>query len=154
MGSANPYLYGEGHQPFAPHFPFYDVTSGCNSNDITEEYGLPYFCAGPGYDKVTGWGSANMLQLAWMINYTLAGDEAGPSISMTGPPVNRWYNTDQTINWSLSDASGNGHRPVGVSGFSQAWDADPAIPAANRLREQVAATTVCRSMEPAAPPAD
>jgi hypothetical protein len=128
MGSANPYLYREGNQPFAPHFPFYDITSGCNNNDITEQYGLPYFCAGPGYDKVTGWGSANMLQLAWMINYTLAGDGAGPSISITGPPANRWYNTDQTINWSLSDASGNGHQPVGVSGFSQAWDADPGDP--------------------------
>ena len=78
LGNANWYLYYEGYQPFAAHYPFYDITSGCNNNDITQQYGLTPFCAGPDYDLVTGWGSANMLQLAWMMNDFVAGDSGGP----------------------------------------------------------------------------
>jgi hypothetical protein len=128
MGEANPYLYNEFIHPFAPHYPFYDITSGCNNNDITQRYGLQYFCAGPGYDLVTGVGSANMLQLAWTINSFLAGDGAGPTASITGPPVNHWYNTDQSVSWTLTDNNGNGHRPNGPAGASLAWDADPGDP--------------------------
>jgi Pro-kumamolisin, activation domain/Divergent InlB B-repeat domain len=127
-GAANSYLYNEGLQPFAPHYPFYDITQGCNNNDITQRYNLPYFCAGAGYDRVTGWGSANMLQLAWMINYTLAGDGVGPSASFSGPPVNHWYNVDQTVTWSLTGSSGNGRPPNGVAGYSDGWDTDPGDP--------------------------
>jgi hypothetical protein len=129
LGSPSPYFYQEGIAPFAPHYPFYDITSGCNNNDITQRYGLAYFCAGAWYDRVTGWGSANMLQLAWMINYSLAGDNGGPTASISGPPVNHWYNTDQTVSWTLSDTTGNGHRPNGPAGSSAAWDADPGDPA-------------------------
>lgn len=125
VGNVNPLIYSEGVQQSAPHYPFYDITQGCNNNDITEKYHLQYFCAAPGYDRATGWGSANMFQFAWMINYALAGDGLGPSIALTGPPTYHWYNTDQTVNWSMTDQSGNGHRPIGVAGFSQAWDADP-----------------------------
>lgn len=128
MGEANPYLYSEGLGPSAPHYPFYDITSGCNNNDITQRYGLQYFCAGAWYDRVTGWGSANMLQLAWTINSFLAGDGAGPTASITGPPINQWYNTDQSISWTLTDNSGNGHRPNGPAGASLAWDSDPGDP--------------------------
>jgi len=129
MGSANPYLYSEGLAPSAPHYPFYDITSGCNNNDITEKYHLSYFCAGPGYDRVTGWGSANMLQLAWTINYFLAGDGGGPSADFSGsPPTHHWYNTDQTVTWTLTDSTRNGHRPNGAAGSSAAWDADPGDP--------------------------
>jgi subtilase family serine protease len=36
MGIGNYYLYQFGKNPsYAPHYPFYDITSGCNSNDIT-----------------------------------------------------------------------------------------------------------------------
>jgi len=128
MGSANPYIYNEGLAPSAPHYPFYDITSGCNNNDITQEDDLSYFCAGPGYDRVTGWGSANMLQFAWMVNHFLAGDGAGPSAATIGPPVNHWYNTDQTVSWTLTDTTGNGHPPNGAAGSSAAWDADPGDP--------------------------
>lgn len=128
MGSANPYIYSEGLTSSAPHYPFYDITSGCNNNDITKKDHLSYFCAGPWYDRVTGWGSANMLQLAWTINYFLAGDGAGPSAAITGPPVNHWYNTDQTVSWTLTDTTGNGHPPNGSAGSSEAWDADPGDP--------------------------
>jgi len=128
MGSANPYIYSEGLTPSAPHYPFYDITSGCNNNDITRQNHLSYFCASPGYDRVTGWGSANMLQFAWAINYFLAGDRDGPSAAITGPPVNHWYNTDQTVSWTLTDTTRNAHRPNGPAGSSQAWDADPGDP--------------------------
>ena len=128
MGNGDPILYKEGLTQFAPHFPFYDITSGCNNNDITQEHRLNYYCAGHGYDRVTGWGSANMLQLAWTINSFLAGDSAGPSASISGPPTNQWYITDQTVNWTLTDTSGNRHHPNGVSGASFAWDADPGDP--------------------------
>lgn len=89
LGNANWYIYAEGYQPSAPHYPFYDITSGCNSNDITQRYGLTPFCAGPGYDMVTGWGSANMLQLAWMMNAFVAGNSDAPSVSFSGPQPGR-----------------------------------------------------------------
>ncbi len=128
MGSGNPYIYGEAFQRWAPHFPFYDIISGCNNNDITQQYGLGFYCASWGYDRVTGWGSANMLQLAWSINYALAGDGGGPTASFSGPQVNHWYRTDQTVSWTLSDTRGNGHQPNGTAGFSAAWDKDSGDP--------------------------
>jgi xanthomonalisin len=129
LGASSTYFYDEGLHSFAPHYPFYDITSGCNNNDITEQNGLNYFCAGVGYDRVTGFGSANMLQLAWMINYYMAGDGEGPSLALSGPPVHQWYRTAQTVNWTMTDRSGNGHHPNGPSGASLAWDADPGDPA-------------------------
>ena len=128
LGNGNPILYREAETPFAPHYPFYDITSGCNNNDVTRQLHLSYFCATRGYDRVTGWGSVNVLQLAWTINSFLAGDSGGPAVSITGPPLHQWYNTDQTINWTLTDTTHNGHRANGVAGSSQAWDADPGDP--------------------------
>jgi hypothetical protein len=126
MGNANYYLYYEGtYAPYASHYPFYDILSGCNSNDVTLEYGLGYYCAGYGWDFVTGWGSANMLQLAWSINTYLAGDFGAPAVTFSGPPVNQWYKTDQTVNWTVVDTTGTIYPPNGVAGFSQAWDSDP-----------------------------
>ena len=127
MGQADYPIYTEGYNPsYAPHNPFYDITSGCNSNDITALYGLGYYCAGTGYDAITGWGSFNALQLSWAISTYYAGDFAAPTISFTGPPASTtaytWYNTDQTVSWTVTD-KGNGTYPaVGVAGFSQAWD--------------------------------
>lgn len=128
LGPGNPYLYDEGLNHFAPHYPFYDIRSGCNNNNITQMYGVHYYCANAGFDQVTGWGSANMLQLAWMINYDLAGDGKGPAITFSGPPVNHWYTTEQVIGWTLTDQSGNGRPPIGMAGYTPAWDFDPGDP--------------------------
>ncbi len=128
LGQTSTYFYKEGRESFAPHFPFYDITSGCNNNDITEMYNLHYFCATEGYDSVTGWGSANMFQLSWMINFYLAGDGAGPTITLTGPPTHHWYNSNQTVNWTMTDTTDNRHQPIGPAGASLAWDADPGNP--------------------------
>ncbi len=130
IGIGNYYLYNFGTQPnssSAPaHYPFYDITSGCNSNDITAaNSSLTFFCAGTGYDLVTGWGTANMLQLAWAINTFLAGDFSPPVTNFTGPVIGHWNNTAQTVSWTVSDTSENGAVPNGVAGFSQAWDSDP-----------------------------
>ncbi len=125
MGNGNTYLYYFGQNPnYAPHYPFYDITSGCNSNDITLANKLTAFCAGVGYDSVTGWGSANMLQLAWAINTFIGGDFGAPSVNFSGPAINSWHNTAQTVSWTISDTSSNGAVPIGVAGYSKAWDAD------------------------------
>lgn len=125
MGNANYNIYYEGYNSgYAPHYPFYDITSGCNSNDITAFYGLGYYCAGVGYDDVTGWGTFNALQFAWMINYSTAADIGAPYVTFGGPTTGKWYNTDQFIDWDVTD-TGGGYPATGVSGFSQAWDADP-----------------------------
>jgi len=126
VGWANPYLYYFGKNPnYAPHYPFYDITSGCNSNDITAGNNtLTFYCAGSGYDSVTGWGSANMLQLAWAINTYFAGSFAAPGVNFSGPSANVWYRTPQTLNWTLfaqSNAANNG-KANGIAGFSKAWD--------------------------------
>ena len=58
----------------------------------------------------------------------IAGDYGGPSVSFTGPLLNHWYTSDQTIGWTVTDTSGNGHPPNGVAGFSYSWDIDPGDP--------------------------
>lgn len=127
MGAANPNIYAEGNIPEAPHVPFYDVVKGCNDNDITNGHSphLKYYCAGPGYDDVTGWGSFNALQMAWMFNWYSAATAGGPTITFGGPTTGKWYNTDQLVAWDVTDTSSNGFTPTGVSGFSEAWDVDP-----------------------------
>jgi hypothetical protein len=129
IGNANYYIYLEQqHAPaYAPHYPFYDITVGCNSNDVSLNNPLaPFYCAGPGYDVVTGLGSANMLQLAWAINYSAAGDFGPPEGEFFGAAPNKWYNTDQVVNVSFFDTTLSNRPANGVSGFSLGWDADPA----------------------------
>jgi YVTN family beta-propeller protein len=131
MGNVNYYVYSEGFQNIAPHNPFYDITSGCNSNDVTAANNITPYCASTSsdYNEVTGWGSANMLQLAWAINTFLADDEGFPTVTFTsGPPTNKWYNTDQTVNWDASESSAPGYTSNPVAGFSRAWDSDPGDP--------------------------
>ncbi len=135
LGNGDWYLYFFGLQPkLAPHYPFYDITAGCNSNDVTVANHLTPFCAGAGRDEVTGWGSFNFLQLAWAINFDLAGDFGAPLATFTGPALNKWYNTNQTVSWTIADTSGRtGYKPTGVAGFSKAWDTDPGDPTSEPL---------------------
>lgn len=126
MGNPNWYMYYEGlNAPYAGHYPFYDITSGCNSNDVTIAKGLTAWCAYAGYDLATGWGSFNALQMAWSINTYLAGDFGGPVANFSGPSTGVWYNSNQIVSWFMTDTSGNGRPANGIAGFSQAWDADP-----------------------------
>ena len=119
-------IYNAGANPSSTnHYPFYDILSGCNSNDITLQFGLPYYCAATGWDNVTGWGSPNMLQLAWLINASFAGGNGLPVVSISGPVLNKWYNTDETVNWTITEASLNGYPTVGIAGYSAQWDSDP-----------------------------
>lgn len=127
MGDAHYPLYYEANHPsYATHYPYYDITSGCNSNDITAAYGTGYYCAGSGYDAVTGWGSFNALQLSRAINAYFLGDFVGPTVTFSGPTVstssNTWFNTDQTVSWTITDTGSGSLTPVGVAGFSQSWD--------------------------------
>jgi len=126
VGNGNLYLYVLGLYPsYAPHYPFYDITSGCNNNDITLADHLSYYCAVAGRDLATGWGSFNFLQLSWAINSYLVGDLGAPTVNFTGPALNKWYNTNQAVNWTIYDTSKNGKELTGVAGFSEAWDVDP-----------------------------
>ena len=125
MGEVDYSIYYEGsNSSYAPHYPFYDILSGCNNNDITAKYGLGYYCASSGYDAITGWGSFNALQMAWMINWSTAADLSPASLTFGGPTTGQWYNTDQIVDWDVFD-SGGGYPATGVSGYSQAWDVDP-----------------------------
>ena len=60
-----------------------------------------------------------------MLNDFMAGDGAGPTITLSGAQPNHWYNSDQWIYWTMTDSSGNGHLPSGVAGSSYYWDVDP-----------------------------
>lgn len=134
LGEADYIIYYLAHNPtYAQHNPFYDMTSGCNNNDITAQYGLGYFCAVSGYDRVTGWGSFNALQLAWGINAYYKGDFAAPTVTFSGPAgVNpnsyTYFNTDQIVSWTVTDNGTSGLPATGVAGFSQAWDAPISDP--------------------------
>jgi Pro-kumamolisin, activation domain len=121
LGNANYPIY-ESALEGAPHDPFYDITSGCNSNNI----GVGY-CAGSGYDLATGWGSANMLQLAWAFNWHLLADDGRPVVTFSGPTPGVWYRTDQTVGVSVVDTGGS-EPASGVAGFSDAWNSDPGDP--------------------------
>jgi Pro-kumamolisin, activation domain/Bacterial Ig-like domain (group 3) len=124
IGNGNWYLYYlYQNVSYAPHYPFYDIVSGCSNNDITALYGLGYYCALSGYDEVTGIGSFNALQLARAITAYRAGDFVAPTATFTGPLVNHWYNTDQTVSWTVADQGSSGLPATGVGGFSQSWDA-------------------------------
>jgi ribosomal protein S11 len=137
VGTPNSFIYEDAING-AQHNPFYNMLSGCSSNDATQQDGLTYYCAGPGnsfdisstgaqYNLVSGWGSANMMQLAWGINWQLIPAYGSPSIAFTGPPTSTWYNTNQTVSWTLSDSGGSLPAP-GVAGFTQGWDSIPADP--------------------------
>lgn len=127
VGNPNPFMYYDGGSG-APHNPFYDITSGCTSNDITAKNHLTPWCAGTGFDLATGWGSANMMQLAWGINWELLPAYGNPSVSFTGPATSTWYNSSQRVDWTVSDAGSGGFPAPGVAGFTQGWDAIPADP--------------------------
>jgi hypothetical protein len=124
MGNPNFPIYTQGNTNNSPHDPFYDILTGCNSNDVTTKFGLHVFCAGKGYDQVTGWGSVNMLQLAWAINWNLAADNTPPSVDFTGPATHHWYNKNKTVDWTVKITGGQ-FKPTGVAGFSDEWDKDP-----------------------------
>jgi subtilase family serine protease len=127
VGNANYAMYGEGNRPNAGHYPFYDITTGCGSNDITAHFHLTAYCAHVGFDEVTGWGSPNMLQLAWAINWENVPANGLPSIAFTGPAKNKWYNSNQNVSWTIDDYAGTGgHKPSGIAGFTQGWDSIPA----------------------------
>jgi hypothetical protein len=126
MGQVNRMLYYFPANPsYAAHYPYYDITQGCNNNDITQEFGLGYWCAEPGYDPVTGWGSVNALQLSWAINAWWVGDFGDPYVTFSGPSTSVWYNTDQAVSWTVTDTGVTGLPATGVSGFTQGWDSIP-----------------------------
>jgi hypothetical protein len=109
----------------AAHYPFYDITSGCN-NGIA---GWGGYCAGTGYDMVTGWGSFHALQFAWSILWESIWDINGPQVSFSGPPTFHWYNTDQRLTWTVSDPlQSDDVVASGVAGFTAGWDGIPADP--------------------------
>ena len=66
-----------------------------------------------------------MLQLAWAINRNLTFANGLPYITFKGPAPNKWYNTNQVVQWSVNDFAGNlisTSLGTGIAGFSQAWD--------------------------------
>ncbi len=130
IGNPAPILYYEGEGQGAAHYPFYDITQDCVTNYLTATYPtLLYFCAEPGYDLATGWGSANMLQLAWAFNFYIIPSDGVPAVSFSGPATHTWYNSDQVVSWTVSDgvtASTAGLPAPGVAGFTQGWDSIPA----------------------------
>ena len=127
IGQGGQKFYYFAHNPaYASHVPFYDMTSGCNNNDITAEYGLTYYCSVAGYDRVTGWGSFNALQMSWAMNSYFLGDFVAPTITFSGPSHTQgsdtWFNTDQTVSWTVNDAGSSGLASTGIAGYSAAWD--------------------------------
>ncbi len=126
LGNVNYQLYELGRNEDGPHHPYYDITTGCSSNDKTTEYQLTAFCATKGFDETTGWGTFNMLQLAWDLNFRSATANGFPTTQWTGPATNKWYNSNQNVSWKINDYLGNaGGQPTGIAGFTQGWDSIP-----------------------------
>jgi hypothetical protein len=99
------------------HNPFYDITSGCNAGSQGQGY-----CATTGYDLATGWGSVNMLQLAWALTDVVSHGVL-PEVTFSGATANTWYNTDKHINFSVVSPSPQGtNASVGLAGYTAQWD--------------------------------
>jgi uncharacterized protein YxeA len=135
IGNPDPLLYDIGKHAgatnYEQHYPFYDTNQLCVTNYLTAQNpDLLYFCATDGYDLATGWGSANLLQLSWAINWWVIPSYGSPSVSFTGPATNTWYNSNQTVSWTVADGtfSGSTTPAPGVAGFTQGWDSLPADP--------------------------
>lgn len=123
VGDIHYEIYAEGgYNESAPHYPFYDITLGCTSNDDTGSTGA--WCAAPGYDAATGWGSFNALQMAWAINWEDNLAYSAPSVNFSGPATGVWYNTDHAVSWTINP---NGN-VTGIAGFTQGWDSIPSDP--------------------------
>ena len=103
------------------HYDFYDITTG--NNDNGHHTGI--YSAGVGYDMATGWGSINAFQLANGFNWERIWDFHAPVINWTNPAPSTWYNSDQTISWTVSDPAQGDPAASGVSGFTQGWDGLP-----------------------------
>ncbi|XP_078728268.1 tripeptidyl-peptidase 1 [Lampetra fluviatilis] len=58
LGFLNPLLYALGNGR-GPNTAIYDVMSGCHLGCLDEQSQLVGFCATPGWDPVTGWGTPN-----------------------------------------------------------------------------------------------
>ena len=128
VGNPNVWMYYVGGSG-ARHDPYYDITSGCTSNNVTIANGLTAWCAVDGFDLATGWGSANMMQLAWGINFERLPGYSTPAITWDDQPTTDfWYNTDQEVSWTVTDAGSSGLPAAGVAGFTQGWDSIPADP--------------------------
>jgi hypothetical protein len=100
------------------HNPFYDITSGCNGGQNDSG-----FCATAGYDLATGWGSINMLQLAWgLIDVVSHG--VTPELTFSGPATNTWFNTDKLVLFQAVSPNPQGTTAaVGIAGYTAQWDA-------------------------------
>jgi len=126
VGNPMGFFYTAGWTNDASHNPFYDMIGNyCNDNDVTAFYGLSYYCDQTGWDNVTGWGSANMMQLAWAINWQLIPANGTPYLTFSGPTTGKWYNSDQQISWTVHDYGGGTYPGTGIAGFTQGWDSMP-----------------------------
>jgi kumamolisin len=117
VGQANPDVYNA--LAGGTHDPFYDITSGCTTNDIGAGY-----CGIVGYDRASGLGSANLFLLANQVLWFNVIEASGPTITMSGPPTSGWVSSG-AISWSIVD---NGTGPTGVQGYTAQFDSDPGNP--------------------------
>lgn len=123
LGNPNPlmWLMGNAGSSANGHNPFYDITSGCNAGSQGSGY-----CAGPGYDLATGWGSVNMLQLAWALTDVVSHGVL-PQVTFSGATANTWYHTDRHVDFTIVSPSPQGtNASVGLAGYTAQWDAEVA----------------------------
>ena len=125
LGLLNWYIWDQGISVnYAPHQPFYDITSGDNDNGTN----TGTYPTKTGYDLATGWGSFNALQLYREIDWYNTFDDHYPLVQFAGASP-QWYKSEATVSWTISDPKqGTDVAASGIGGFSQEWDGDPGDP--------------------------
>ncbi|WP_375477348.1 protease pro-enzyme activation domain-containing protein [uncultured Jatrophihabitans sp.] len=115
IGNPLPHIYISNS---ARHNPFYDITSGCTTNDAGGGY-----CAIAGYDRATGLGSINVYQFVRALAYWAVPEATAPSVAFSGPGSG--YHNGGTISWTVTDG---GSPATGVEGYTAQWGSDPGDP--------------------------
>ncbi len=117
IGTAAGAIYASAKIGASGRQPFYDVIGGDTSNNAGSGY-----LGVTGYDRASGWGTFNFLQLAYAMNWYGGISEASPpTASITGPSTSGWVDSGSyTLN-----VYDNGSPASGVAGYTAAFDSAP-----------------------------
>ena len=113
-------MAGETGAPGLLHLHF-DVTQGSATGGGPQVDPYDLYTSRGAYPDPNGTnGNLSGTNHLWTTNPPSYPDSTAPAITFgPAPQTNRWYNTNEQVNWTVSDGGS------GVYGYKQAWNVDP-----------------------------